>query len=76
MQEYVVEIYKGYELIKYISNANDVIYNANSIDKNPSKITCSADNLAGLKKQVDHVWELIFAYKKLEYRRKAKNRNR
>lgn len=68
----VVGTYRGYELVKYTSVPGQVIYNANSIDRDPKLICCVADTLEELKKEVDKVWELVYSYKRLEYQIKAR----
>lgn len=76
MQEEFIENYRGYEIIKYTSKANDVIYNATCFirsGKSGYTITCAADNLEELKKQVDEQLQTRFHYKKLEYMVKAKS---
>lgn len=72
IQTEVVGIYRGYELVKYTSVPGQVIYNANSIDRDPKLICCVADTLEELKKEVDKVWELVYSYKRLEYQIKAR----
>lgn len=75
MLEEVIENYRGYEIVKYTSNANDVMYNATRYINNGRSgysISCAADNLEELKKQVDSQLQTHFHYKKLEYISKSK----
>lgn len=75
MLEELIEIYRGYEIIKYTSKANDVIYNATRYVNNGKSgysISCAADNLEELKKQVDSQLQTHFHYRKLEYASRSK----
>lgn len=76
IQSETIDFYRGYEITKHTSSVGDVIYNATYFIRNGKSgytITCAADNLEELKKQVDEQLQTRFHYKKLEYMVKAKS---
>lgn len=75
IQSETIDFYRGYEITKHTSSVGDVMYNATRYINNGRSsysISCAADNLEELKKQVDSQLQTYFHYKKLEYISKSK----
>ena len=74
METYVVETYRGYEIVEIVTCGEVQGYFGNSIIPATRFFTPAATTLEETKAIIDKSWEIRNSYKKLEYKQKGKRR--
>jgi hypothetical protein len=74
METFVVETYRGYEIVEIVTCGEVQGYFGNSIIPATRFFTPAATTLEETKAIIDKSWEIRNSYKRLEYKQKGKRR--
>ena len=74
METFVIETYRGYEIVEIVTCGEVQGYFGNSIIPATRFFTPAATTLEETKAIIDKSWEIRNSYKRLEYQQKGKKR--
>ena len=74
METFVIETYRGYEIVEIVTCGEIQGYFGNSIIPATRFFTPAATTLEETKAIIDKSWEIRNSYKRLEYKQREKKR--